>query len=437
MPAHALESSTRAGEPEEREPEAAPAPDARALSPAFVTHMQGGVGNAAVARMLQPATNVLARLVDPAAIARRVHDAIDGLGTDEEGVYSALSELNHDPALIAQVSRTYLADFGETLETAIRGDFSGSELATAMGLIQAAGPADHTAIARRVHDAIAGVGTDEEGVYAALSLLNHDPAAIADVARIYLAEYGETLEAAIRDDFSGAELATALGMIGMSDAPAPPEGSIAPETTATVPSHPAPRQLPMDLAAGEAVLTGAFGDVRRITRGSIQILDQAEFQAAYDRIYGAGPYSWAAYVAPTYGSLNGFAHEGVNYINRASAGLHTIVHEMLHNNTSADWRGVVGSRWDEGTTEVLTQEACAKVAEPAPVCYPGESPVVREAISQGLSLDNLTEAYLKGGAQAKVADWVDANCTENWAGVKGHMEANDWAAARAALQRKP
>ena len=74
----------------------------------------------------------------------------------------------------------------------------------------------------------------------------------------------------------------------------------------------------------------------------------------------------------------------MNYINRASAGLHTIVHEMLHNNTAADWRGVVGSRWDEGTTEVLTQEACAKVAEPAPVCYPGESPVVREAIAQGL-----------------------------------------------------
>lgn len=439
MPAHAFESSARAAEPEarEREPGSAPAPDARGLSPALVAHMQGGVGNAAVARMLQPASNTLARLVDPAAIARRVHEAVAGLGTDEEAVYAALSELNHDPALIAQVSRTYLADYGETLETAIRDDFSGAELATAMGLIQASGAADHTAIARQVHDAIAGLGTDEEAVYAALSRLNHDPAAIADVGRIYLAEYGETLEAAIRDDFSGSELSTALGLMNITDTPAPPPDSIAPETTATVPSHPAPRHLPMDLATGEAVLTGAFGDITRITRGSIQILDQAEFQAAYDRIYGGGPYSWDTYVAPTYGSLNGFAHEGVNYINRASAGLHTIVHEMLHNNTASDWRGVVGSRWDEGTTEVLTQEACAKVAEPAPICYPGESPVVREAIAQGLSLDNLTEAYLKGGAQAKVADWVDANCTENWAGVKGHMEANDWAAARAALQRKP
>ena len=68
--------------------------------------------------MLQPASNTLARLVDPAAIAGRVHKAVAGLGTDEEAVYAALSELNHDPALIAQVSRTYLADYGETLEGA-------------------------------------------------------------------------------------------------------------------------------------------------------------------------------------------------------------------------------------------------------------------------------------------------------------------------------
>jgi hypothetical protein len=48
--------------------------------------MQSEVGNAAVARMLaQPAatTRTLARLVDPTAIARRVHEAVDGIGTDE------------------------------------------------------------------------------------------------------------------------------------------------------------------------------------------------------------------------------------------------------------------------------------------------------------------------------------------------------------------
>jgi hypothetical protein len=295
---------------------------------------------------------------------------------------------------------------------------------------------DYAALAARVHTAVDGLGTDEDAVYAALGELNHDPGATAQLARAYLAAYGETLESAIRDDFSGDELARALGLLGSTNGGAPPPaGTVAPVTT-ELPRHPAP-QLPMDLTTGQAVLSGAFGEIKSITAGTIQILDQAAFQAAYDRIYGAGPYSWTAYVAPRYGSLNGFAYDGVNYINRASAGLHTVVHEMLHNNTAADWRGVVGSRWDEGTTEVLTQDACARVAEPAPVCYPGESPVVREAIAQGLSQDDLTSAYLTGGAQAKVADWVDAHCTENWAAIKAHMEANDWAAARAGLRRRP
>jgi hypothetical protein len=356
MRAHATETADRAREQERREePGGGDAP--HVLSPALVSHLQRGAGNAAVARMLQPASAVLSRELDYAALATRVHEAVAGLGTDEDAVYAALGELNHDPDATAQLSRTYLA------------------------------------------------------------------------------EYGETLEAAIRDDFSGDELARALGLLGRTNGAAPAAGSVSPATHTEAPVHP-PRQLPMDLATGEAVLSGAFGDVASISPGSIQILSQAEFQAAYDRIYGGGEYSWDNYVVPRYGSLNGFAHDGVNYINRASAGLHTVVHEMLHNNTADDWRGVVGSRWDEGTTEVLTQVACARVAEPAPVCYPGESPVVREALAQGLSQSDLTDAYFNGGAQEKVADWVDANCTENWAAVKGHMEANNWAAARAGLARR-
>jgi hypothetical protein len=355
--ARAIETPSQEAEPERRDPGFEAAADPHALSPAMVSRLQSGAGNAAVARMLQPGTATLSRDIDLVSIAARVHEAVDGLGTDEDAVYAALGELNHDPAATAQLGRIYLAD------------------------------------------------------------------------------YGETLEAAIRDDFSGDELAQAMGLLGSTNGAAPAAGSVSPATVTSAPVHP-PRQLPMDLATGEAVLDGAFGDIVSVTPGSIQILDQAEFQAAYDGIYGGGEYSWDKYVAPRYGSLNGFAHDGVNYINRASAGLHTIVHEMLHNNTADDWRGVVGSRWDEGTTEVLTQVACARVAEPAPVCYPGESPVVHEAIAQGLPQGDLTEAYFNGGAQEKVAEWVDANCTENWATVKGHMEANRWAAARAGLARK-
>lgn len=215
------------------------------------------------------------------------------------------------------------------------------------------------------------------------------------------------------------------------------EPELAPETTKEAPEHPPPPKLKLDLASGETVLTGAFGKVKKIVPGKIEVLDPAAFQAAYDKIYGATQWSWDKYVKPTYGSLNGFADKGTNYINKGSAGLHTVVHEMLHNNTDvAGFRDFVGSRFDEGATEVLTQEACAKVSEPAPVCYPGESPVVRELLNAGLPLDDLITAYFSGGAAFKIAAWINNNCKSNWATFKMHMEAKDWAAAKADLAKK-
>ena len=203
-----------------------------------------------------------------------------------------------------------------------------------------------------------------------------------------------------------------------------------------VPKHPAKARPGFDLAGGQEILTKAFGDVKAIVPGKIQVLDQAEFQVAYDKIYGSGPYSWDKYVKPKYGSLNGFAYDGTNYINKASAGLHTIVHEMLHNNAASDWIPTVGSRFNEGTTEILTQQACALFSEPAPVCYPNENPVVSEALKTGLPKADLAEAYLKGGAKKKVADWVDANCALPFAKVKEQMEAQNWDAAKAGLAPK-
>ena len=215
------------------------------------------------------------------------------------------------------------------------------------------------------------------------------------------------------------------------------EGSVAPAADrGHEPAHPAPARPGFDLAGAQQILTTAFGNIKTIVPGSIQLLSQDDFQAAYDAIYGSGQYSWAKYVAPRYGNLNGFASGGVNYINRATAGLHTIVHEMLHNNCASDFIGVVGSRFNEGATEILTQMACGLFDEPAPVTYPGESPCVQAALDSGLPSTALEEAYLKGGAQQKIAAWVDTNCVLTFAEVKEKMEANDWAAARAGLQPK-
>ena len=213
---------------------------------------------------------------------------------------------------------------------------------------------------------------------------------------------------------------------------------VAPPTEKQAPEHPPPApKLGMDLASGEKVLSNAFGAVKKIVPGKIELLAQADFQVAYDKIYGAGKYSWDKYIKPTFGNLEGFAHIGVNYINTDMGHLDTIAHEMLHNNAAADWRGVVGDDFNEGATEILTIAACKKISVPFLVSYPGENPVVQAALDAGLPFDDLVQAYLMGGAQAKIADWVDKNCKESFAKVKEYMAAKNWAAAKAALAKKP
>jgi hypothetical protein len=211
---------------------------------------------------------------------------------------------------------------------------------------------------------------------------------------------------------------------------------VTPEPTKSAPEHPPAPALGMDLASGEKVLTNAFGGIKTISPGKVELLDQAGFQVAYDKIYGAGEYSWDKYVKPKFGNLEGFAYDNVNYINTGMAHLDTIVHEMLHNNVAADWRGVVEHDFDEGATEILTIAACKKLSVAFYVSYPGENSVVQAALDAGISMDDLQTAYLKGGAQAKIADYVDNNCKESFAKVKEYMAAQNWAAAKAALAKK-
>ena len=67
-----------------------------------------------------------------AASAAAIFDAIDGLGTDEELVYTTLRNLSKDE--LEQVKAYYLRTYHESLEEALRGDFSDKELARAEAL---------------------------------------------------------------------------------------------------------------------------------------------------------------------------------------------------------------------------------------------------------------------------------------------------------------
>ena len=223
-----------------------------------VLRLQATAGNAAVARMLdqRPARPTLARLIagalDFTTLAQRIHTAIDGLGTDEEGVYGALQQCERDPAAIASLKSAYLTLFGEDLEAAIRGDFSGTELEYALQLLgggsagsaQAVGAtpssaADFDAAANRIRTAVEGLGTDEEAIFAVLRPLNRDPALIAKLSDAYRALYSEELADRLVDELSGQELTYCLYLLrrgpsaGMDQVTGEMEGEVGEQATWT------------------------------------------------------------------------------------------------------------------------------------------------------------------------------------------------------------
>ena len=82
-------------------------------------------GAAGILRQAEPAEKTAAE-PDYAALAVQIRKAIVGWGTDEEAVYRALRQLGRDANKIARLEALYLAQFGDSLEDDIRGDFSGS-----------------------------------------------------------------------------------------------------------------------------------------------------------------------------------------------------------------------------------------------------------------------------------------------------------------------
>lgn len=187
------------------------------------------------------------------------------------------------------------------------------------------------------------------------------------------------------------------------------------------------------------IITDTFGGVKKgLTEGAVEVLSLADFKAAYDKIYGAGPYAWDKYIKPKFGGLEGFAYNNVNYINRdeATTNIGTVVHEMLHNNTAADWRAVVGNQFDEGTTEFLSLEACNAAKAPYGKSYPDQLSCVEGLIAAGLPVADLRTAYLVGGGQKLLADWFNATMEGAWADFKASMQAEDYVAAKTKIKKK-
>ncbi len=208
-------TDTSAGVPEVRTPD-----DAASL--------QRSAGNRATVEAIRSGA-VVQRAVtvqQADAIARRLHDAMEGWGTDEEAVYGALS--GRTPGDVEAIRDAYLRLYDTTLQSDIDDEFSGDELARANRLLQgSAAPAENatpaekeTATTRRageiaahLKEAMEGWGTEEDEIFNALE--GRTAAELSEIAREYATLTGHALEVDLRDELSGGELERALSLLGV------------------------------------------------------------------------------------------------------------------------------------------------------------------------------------------------------------------------------
>lgn len=205
---------------------------------ADVSALQGAAGNRATAQAIADRRGLQRRAMPGIAVQRemagaqvhalahRLHEAMEGWGTDEEAVYGALS--GRTPEDISLIRDAYLLDFGHGLQGDIDEEFSGSELARVNGLLQGiaapsaeAGAAEQGAAAtqrareaaRHLREAMEGWGTEEDEIFNVLE--GRDQEEILAIEREYLALGGSHLDRDLADELSGNDLRHAMELLGM------------------------------------------------------------------------------------------------------------------------------------------------------------------------------------------------------------------------------
>jgi hypothetical protein len=207
-----------------------------------------------------------------------------------------------------------------------------------------------------------------------------------------------------------------------------PPGQQAPLTpaadTTTAPPSPASPEA-MSLGQAERVLQDAFGSIHRIVPGNIVLLDgRAAVWAKYDEVcirlgcvntHVTPNRPWqngdAQVVSP---GLEGFADAGTVYVNKQTPLITATAHEMLHNNTAADYRGKVGETINEGSTEYLAIKALNAAGVPTPggaTAYPTQVGIVQKLIGV-VGESTLISAYF-GGADTLIETY---NTLQGWLG---------------------
>ncbi len=149
-------------------------------------------------------------------IARRLHDAMSGPGTDEEAIYSSMAGRTQ-PQLDA-IARVYQQNYGRELMSDLRDELTDSEMQhlglfspTGMGTGAATGTTLADMVARQLNRAMDRVGTDESAIFAALT--GRTAAERQAIRTAYRNLTQRELEADLRDELSGSELIHAIRLL--------------------------------------------------------------------------------------------------------------------------------------------------------------------------------------------------------------------------------
>lgn len=190
----------------------------------------------------------------------------------------------------------------------------------------------------------------------------------------------------------------------------------------------------IDKVRAVAVLEKTYGKYKTIGGGKVEVLPQAEFQAQYDKIYGSGKFAWDKYVVPKFGNLEGFAHQGTNYINKDKMAVDTTPHEMLHSNTDPAFTKMTSGNINEGATEYLTIKSVTEAGFTPTHSYPNQEAVIQKLVAI-VGEETLCKAYFNGEVAA-LKSAMESNCKGTWDEFKAAMDAEDWTLAKAKLEKK-
>jgi hypothetical protein len=199
------------------------------LSPGSLARMQSTAGNKATSQLVAQRLTVQREVATSQAesIARQLEDAMSGLGTDEEAIFGALAGRTGDD--MVSIREAYKRLFNENLDAELRDELSGDDLAkvdamtasavdvstTSAGARQTAAMDRAALIAGQLHDAMEGLGTEEDQIFNALT--GRTPHELEEISRYYQARYSHPLEDDLRDELSGSDLDKALTLIGQKD----------------------------------------------------------------------------------------------------------------------------------------------------------------------------------------------------------------------------